>query len=274
MTTSVATSSANPSDPRDVLSTHVDLVRQIVRLVGRRQRLSPMAIEELESAVWIHLFDEDCKVVRQFRGQAAFSTFLTVVVTRLALDARSAEWGRWRPSTQARHLGPAALLFETLVFRDGYSPDEAAAELESRGYGRPSDEIRRLAERRRSMPRRYVPLEFIEERLLGSGGDPEAQLSAREHHLRSRFARKTIRTAVEALPREDRLLLRMRHEEGLKVSTMAQVLGQDQKALYRRLDALYRRLRRDAERAGVVRDDATGAMRGMDWTPPPAAVCA
>lgn len=254
-------------DPSLLLTTHVDDIRRIVRAVARRQRLSPTAGEELESAVWVHLIEDDYRVLRKFRGQSSLRTFLTVVISRLALDQRSAEWGRWRPSSQARQLGSAALLFETLVFRDAYSPDEAATELQARGYGQPSDSVRRLAERQRSTPRRYVPIEFVEERLLGTAQDPEAQLERRQQDSRASRARHTIDGAVRALPAADQVLLRMRYTDGLKVSTIARTLGLDQKALYRRLDTLHRRLRRIAERAGVVSSDAHEPLHdAREWT--------
>ncbi len=47
----------------------------------------------------------------------------------------------------------------------------------------------------------------------------------------------------------------MRHGKGLKVSTIASVLRDDQRALYRRLNVLHDMMRRMVERAGITRDD-------------------
>ena len=58
------------------------------------------------------------------------------------------------------------------------------------------------------------------------------------------------------LPATDQVLLRMRHHEGLKVSTIARVLGEDQKVLYRKLAMLHRRLRLHVMQRGVTRIDA------------------
>ncbi len=160
----VLTAITAPLDPREVVTTHLDAIRRIVRAVAFRQRLSPAAAEELESAVWLRLIEHDYRALRQYKGQAAFGTFLTVIVTRLAMDVRSAEWGRWRPSSRARRLGDSAALFETLIFRDGCSREEAIAQLEAKGHDAPSDVVRALATTNLSMPRRYLPVDLIANR--------------------------------------------------------------------------------------------------------------
>lgn len=52
---------------------------------------------------------------------------LVAVVERLSLDFRVERWGRWPPSAVADRLGPAAVLLERLVTRDGYTLQEAMA---------------------------------------------------------------------------------------------------------------------------------------------------
>ena len=41
-------------------------------------------------------------------------------------------WGRWRPAAAARQVGPAAVLLERLVYRDGLPFDEACEVLRTR----------------------------------------------------------------------------------------------------------------------------------------------
>src|SRR5918993_1185311 len=121
-------------DPREMITENIDAIRRIIRAVGRRHRLSDGAAEELESAVWMRLSEHDYRALRQYKEQASLRTFLTVVVTRLALDVQTADWGRWRPSSRAKRLGRAGTMFETLVFRDGFSRREAIAQLASAGH--------------------------------------------------------------------------------------------------------------------------------------------
>jgi RNA polymerase sigma factor (sigma-70 family) len=242
------------ADPREILTTHIELVRRIVRTVAHRLRLSTSAADELESAVWLRLIEHDYRAIRQYKGEASFGTFLTVIVSRLALDAQAADWGRWRPSSRARRLGNSATLFETLVVRDGYSREEAIAQLEANGHAPPSSEVRALVAKRRSMPRRYIPVELIANTLPGKD-DPSEPIVAAECRQRAQEVGRALRDALQTISEEDRSLLRMRHAQGMKVSTIARVLGADQKTLYRKLATLHRRLRRRIAAAGVTSGD-------------------
>jgi RNA polymerase sigma factor (sigma-70 family) len=216
--------------------------------------LSTAAAEELESAVWMRLVEHDYRALRQYKGQASLRTFLTVVVTRLAMDVQTADWGRWRPSSRAKRLGRPGMLFETLVFRDGYSRREALTQLASAGHNA-SATVESLANRDRSMPRRYVPIDLVAH-TLPANDDPETVLEAKERHDRQRKVARVVGRALTNLTETDRRLLRMRHYQGLKVSAMARVLNEDQKLLYRRLALLHRRLRAHVTQQGVTRADA------------------
>ena len=248
-----AAASPMPADPREVITENLATIRRIVGAVAHRRRLSDTAAEELESAVWMRLVEHDYRALRQYKGQASLRTFLTVVVTRLALDVQAADWGRWRPSSRAKRLGPAGMLFETLVFRDGLSRREAVAQLSSAGHD--VSKVQSLATRRRSVPRRYVPIEAVAH-TLPAPDDPAAAFEARERAERARTVATVLDRALQMLPATDQVLLRMRHHEGLKVSTIARVLGEDQKVLYRKLAMLHRRLRLHVMQRGVTRIDA------------------
>jgi len=241
---------ALPLEPRDVLTQHIPAIRRIVRSVARRHRLNDTAAEELESSVWVRLMEHDFRAIRQYKAQASFHTFLTVVVNRLALDVQSAEWGRWRPSRRARHLGEAGTLFETLVFRDGYSRDEALSQLEAAGHGVPSDAVEALAEKPRSMPRRYLPLEAVANR-LATDDHPAAGLIEIESRRRAAQIGRILAHALQGLTISERVLLSMRYDIGLTVATIARLFSEDQKALYRKLTILHRELRQRIVRAGV-----------------------
>lgn len=265
MATPPVTATPAVLDPRELLMSNMDLIRRIVRAVARRQRLGDPATEELESAVWLRLVEHDYRTIRQYQGRSSFGTFLTVVVMRLAVDVQSAEWGRWRPSSRARRLGDTAVRFETLVFRDGYSRDEAASVLQMSTHAAPTGATRALATTRRSMPRRYVPIELVAH-TLQTFSDPAESLLADERRSRVTQIAEVLRQALRGLSGEDQLLLRMRHAEGLKVSTIARVLGVDQKTLYRKLAIVHRRLQRVAVRAGVTRADARNVGRSdVEW---------
>ena len=237
-----------------MLSEHVDVVRSVIRSVAFRQGLAGTALEELESAVWIRLIDHDYRAIRQFRGEASFRTFLRVVVTRLLLDLRASAWGRWRPSALARSKGKAAVRFEALLFRDGYSVEEACEILASRGEKISEEDVNALAGSLRSTPRRFIPIEEgpepCEER------QPELSTERDRRNKQTRHLSAALRKALSALPPADLQLLQMRHGKGLKVATIARELKQDQTRLYRRLHGVHRAVRRQIEAFGVTADVA------------------
>lgn len=243
------------SDPREMLSQHVDLVRDVIRIVALRQRLTETTLEDLESAVWMRLVENDYRAIRQYRGEASFRTFLRVVVTRLLLDLRASAWGRWRPSARARHLGKTAVRFEALLFRDGHSIDQALRILESRGETLDDAAISTIASSVRSLPRRFVPIEEMPEQ-AAPWIEPELAVKPEVKARHSRTISAALARALQALSPADRKLLQMRHTEGLKVATIARALKQDQMRLYRRLNGLHAMMRRSIERAGITADDA------------------
>jgi RNA polymerase sigma factor (sigma-70 family) len=251
------------ADPGAVLSANIGLVRSVIRGVAHRHRLYGSARDELESAVWLRLVDHDYRAIRQYKGRSSFATFLTVVVTRLALDQRSAEGGRWRPSRRATRLGAAAVEFERLVFRDGYPRDEAAAVLAGGPDGAPSHAARALANAPRSVRRSAVPIDAVAHTLY-SPDDPAASLLSRERRDRARSIAHTLACALARLSPADRRLLALRHQRGWKVPAMARLLGLDQRRLYRRLGAAHRRLQRLTETAGVTAADAAELVGARD----------
>ncbi len=61
----------------------------------------------------------------KWQGRSSIKTYLTTVINRIYLDFQVQRFGKWRPSAEARRLGPVALRLEQLMFRDGLSFDEA-----------------------------------------------------------------------------------------------------------------------------------------------------
>jgi DNA-directed RNA polymerase specialized sigma24 family protein len=53
---------------------------------ARKRKLQEAEAEELASAVKIKLFEDDCAVIRNFRGESKLSTYLHVLIDRATLD--------------------------------------------------------------------------------------------------------------------------------------------------------------------------------------------
>ena len=73
-----------------------------------------------------------------------------------------------------------------------------------------------------------------------------------------------LTTAVQALGDQDRVILRLRFQDGLAVADIARALHLDQKPLYRRFDALLNQLRAALEAAGIDRTEASEIVNRKD----------
>ena len=232
-------SSAPTASTESPLSAHLATVNAAVAFVSRRKMLSPDEREELRSCVYLKLLENDCAVLRQFRGDSQLRTFLFVVVDRVLIDLRNAKWGKWRPSAAARRLGDAAVRLEELVGRDGLTRDEAEAVMR-RDNEWPLDPAlqRRLDQLPARPSRRFVDMDQVEG-LCDACADPEARLIAAASDSR----RQTLRRVIADLDPTDRTLLRLRFNERLPVCRIAGQAGMTTTAAYRRFDSIYRRLR-------------------------------
>lgn len=226
------------------------LVESLVSFLRQRHRLSSAEAEDFASHVRLKLLEDDYQVLRKFQGRSSLKTYLTTVVQRLFLDQRIAQWGKWRPSQEAKRLGPLAMRLESLVTRDGLALDEAVETLRT-NHGVVEDRtvLRDLFQRLPSRsPRRFVGEEEIE--ALATSGEVEAAVLDRERAPRARHLLSALNAALAGLPASDRVLLRLRFDEGLTVAEIQRSLKLDPGKLYRRFEALLATLRSALESQG------------------------
>jgi RNA polymerase sigma factor for flagellar operon FliA len=241
-----------------------------VRFVARRHHLAPDEAEDLSAAVKVKLLEDDYAVLRKFEGRSSVRTYLTTVVARCFLDSRTERWGRWRPSAQARRLGAVAVLLDRLLTRDGVAFDEACERLRA-NHGVPLSRGE-LEAIRVQLPsrvgRRFVDESEIRERAAEGTAEEEA-LDVAAHLSEADRVEAALGSAVAALPPEDRLLLRMKFQDNLQVSRIAQLLGLDQKPLYRRLEQVMKVLRGELEARGIQRDRVLDILGHPAFDPAP-----
>jgi len=79
----------------------------------------------------------------------------------------------------------------------------------------------------------------------------EARVLARDRDAAAGKANAVLRDALTALSTSDRVLLRLRFANSMRVSAIARAWQCDQQILYRRIDALTRRLRQQLTTAGI-----------------------
>ena len=236
-------------------------VDRIVSYVCRRNRLGPAEADDFRSLVRLKLIESDYEVLRRYKGQSTLRTYLTVVIQRRFLDYRISEWGKWRPSAEARRLGPEAVELDRLINRDGLSAAEAIETIRTRvGESLPRKELEKLAARLPGRtPRRFVGEERAE--ALPAPADVENEILGRELAPVGAKAASALKGAVEGLPPQDRLILKMRFSDSFTVAQIAAALRLEPKPLYRRLEGILASLRRGLERAGLSGADVSSVLR-------------
>jgi RNA polymerase sigma factor (sigma-70 family) len=233
-------------DAERLLLDHLPLIDRIVAATCRRHRLSAEETEDFGSSLKLKLIANDYEVLRAFEGRCSLAGYLTAVIQRAFVDHRNHLWGRWRPSAEARRLGPLAVRLDTLLHRDGLTLDEACA----RAAPEERAELARLAARLPVRVRRRVDGEGDLETTPSPEGSPESQLLDKEREEARELLEQALAEAVGQLPDEERLLLQLRLYEGLSLVNIARSLGREVKPLYRRWETMLRHLRVALLRSG------------------------
>jgi RNA polymerase sigma factor (sigma-70 family) len=199
---------------------------------------------------------KDFRRLRKFDlvGRASFSTWLCAVARNLCLDWHRKEHGRYRVlGSVARRSAADQLLFE-LVFRRGFSVEEAREELSRRSFDLSFAAVEeRISDLRRCMSSRQLWLlssgktvpDSIDSGEEGTyvaepadpAPDPEALVALRETH-------EQVSAALGSLTDSDRLLVRLRYQEGLTLQQVARLVGlKDAQTADRRLRDIIDHLR-------------------------------
>ncbi|HEV2115545.1 MAG TPA: sigma-70 family RNA polymerase sigma factor [Terriglobales bacterium] len=198
----------------------------------------------------------DFRRLRKFKlaGRATFSTWLCAVARNLCLDWHRKEHGRYRVfASVAQRSAADQILFE-LVFRQDFSIEEAREELSRRRIRLSFAEVEeRINELRRCVTSRQLWLLSsgkVAADAMDSGEegghaiepvdpapDPEAVAVLRQTHAR-------LSAALGSLSDSDRLVVRLRYQEGLTLQQVARLVGlKDAQTADRRLRDIMEHLR-------------------------------
>lgn len=236
----------------------------ITRILGGLSRRHSMAAHDAEDfASWamLRLMDNGYAILRKYRGQSSVGTYLTVVLATMFREYRVEQWGRWRSSTAARRAGLLAVQLELLLERDGLSIAHAGELLRTAGLTTLSNgALARMAAGfpRRSRLRPVCASDAMLTIAAEGSADEMIEEEARDEDLR--VVRSALRTALDALETEDRLIVRMHFEESMSVADIARRLEVPQKPLYRKLDRALATMRGRMEEVGVSRDHVASVM--------------
>jgi RNA polymerase sigma factor for flagellar operon FliA len=253
----------DPLNPEALFLEHLVWIDKVAALACSRGGVSDTEAEDFAARVKAELMADDYAVIRRFRGDSTFKTYLASVVTRRFHDATRERLGRWRSSAAAEKIGPPAPELEALVHRDGYRLDQAGEKLRTAGRTTLSD--RELAGLLARLPPR-TPLRPVEvaadDALMAAEGPSRAdeELDAAETGARRGEVMGALARVLAALDAEDRLIVEMHFRDGTTLADIARALRIEQKPLYRRVDRLRARLRESLEREGVQWTDVQGVL--------------
>ncbi len=234
---------------------NLDVVESVIRHVCQRHHLTDA--DEFGSEVKLKLIENNYEIFRKFQQRSTLRTYLTVVIQRIYLDYRNHLWGKWRPSTEARWLGSVAIRLETLMARDGYGFAEACEHLRTNDRVTETEsELAEITIRLPLRPRRAMvgeeSLEDVPETTTGL----DDRILSDERRTRARRIQAALAAAARSLGDQDRLILRLRFQDGLALADIARALHLEEKPFYRRFTALLHQMRRALESAGIDRKEA------------------
>ena len=244
-----------------VLLQQLEWARRAMQALCRRHRMTAADVDDFISWALLRMIENEYHVLRQFRGDSSLRTYLTVVFAMLHREFRAKHWGRWRPCAAARRGGPAAIELDRLVNRDGLSVRDAVHVIRSFGLSSLTElELMRLASK--------LPIHAAGATAKRrSAAEPVSAQRADELVTRVEAANECsavqglLGTAIERLPSDDQLLLRMRFWQGSTVAEIARRLDVQQKPLYRRLARILADVRERLEHEGLSGSDAIAVLR-------------
>lgn len=244
-------------DPRRVFEDNLELIDRVIAHVARKGRLAGPDAEDFASVARLALMENDCAVLAHYDGRAPLGAYLAVVLHRVLCDERSRQFGRWRPSAEARRMGDAGVLLEKLLLRDRRPLREVAPIVASSHAPLTEREIESMAARLpdRAPRLRAVELEELEEEALPGDASAAARIDESEQLRIAGTTAHVMREELAVMTVEDRFLVRMHFGSSTTISGIARMMGVPQRPLYRRLEALLQRLRKALGAAGIEAPD-------------------
>lgn len=246
--------------PEELFLAQLPHIKRAATHFCRKHGFSREEAEDFVSCVQLKLVEDDYAVFRKFQGKSKIETYLTVVANRLFLDHLNQRWGKWRPTEEAKRLGPLAIQLDRLLHRDRLTLAEACETLLTNHHVEATrQELEDLAAKlpHRTPPRRMESEEALENR-PAEELSPDERIRALEGKTRLEEILEILKKRLDQLPPEDALLVKMKCD--FKISEIARRLDMEQKPLYRRLEKILKELRRELENRGVRPEEIGGLL--------------
>jgi RNA polymerase sigma factor (sigma-70 family) len=235
----------------------LETIERAIRFACRNRSLPNDDTEDFASYVKLKLLEDDYAIIRKHDRNSSFPAFISVVIQRLLLDYRIAQWGKWHASAVAKRLGEPALTIETMLYRDNRSIEEIVPLVLRRWPDLTRHGIERLAA---LLPDRTPRPRMVGQELAASAAEFAEhdihELAFEEERLAmSRRIATVVRGTLKGIEDGDRLICRLRFEGGMSVADIARLLRVEQKPLYKRVQRVLTLLRRNLEKDGIKAED-------------------
>lgn len=236
----------------------LETIERAIRHAARRASMSDDAAEDFASYVNLKLIEKEYAVLRKYERRASFAAFISVVVQRLLLDFRIAQWGKWHASAEAKRMGEPAITIEVMLLRDGRSVEEVLPALRRRWPEMTQAAVQQVVQR---LPKRAPRVRTVELREAHDAVQPWNRedrnvMLASEHAVVAKRIESIVRSTVQDLDEQDRLVFRLRFESAMTVAEISRMLRIEQKPLYRRIERALHLLRVRLEDAGITSSHA------------------
>jgi RNA polymerase sigma factor (sigma-70 family) len=243
-----------------------DAIKRAVTFVCRKHGLHGADAEDFASTVNVKLLEDDCAILRQFRGESNINTYLNIVVHRIFIDQCVHEHGKWRPSADAKRLGPLAAELERRMQWEGEAEDDAVRQTAAAHPDVPVAQIEQIAAHvpQKQKRRSVVPLDETVELFLTARERSDVLIMTRVRRQVRTRAEELVRRYLSKLEPQDRLILQFQFEADMSLSDIARQLQVEQKPLYRRREQLFRDLRSELEKEGIDAADITDLLEHPD----------
>jgi RNA polymerase sigma factor for flagellar operon FliA len=244
-------------------------IDDVVGRVCRRHHLSAAESDELRTDVRMHFIDRNYEVLRRFEGRSSLTTYATVVIQRVLLERRNRMWGKWRPTADARRLGPTGILIERLVTRDGWSIEQALEMLRTNHSVTVDATLQTFCDRLSTRgPSRQMVSEEDAGQVASQGPSADANVVRAEQDFLAKRVQSALERARQGLEPIERLILKMRFEDRVPVVDIARALHLDQRRLYRTIERLLAAIGASMAADGISKSDVMALFAEGDggWT--------
>ena len=246
-------------EAKSFFESNLSITDRIIKNYCSKHNIVRVEADECKSHVYEKIItDTDYQKIRKFKGESSYETYMNTVISRILID-RMRSGGRWKPSQKALKIGKEAVILEELVFKKKYSFEQAYNTLTTnhnisiereRAY-----EIITLLQRKHHKSASPRELELTDDVPDTKVTLPDEAAINKETSKMKDQLDYIVTDLRNLLSNEERLLLRMRFEDNIKISEIARVLKKDRGYIDKKLKAILTKFKDDILSRNISIDD-------------------